>query len=97
MILVPFFEIPEGDRLAKNVWKLHVQVIPRSTINVSLTILYSIHFLQQRKYNQDLYIQTESMTCHTIWAAELPVLYLTQNWDRRKMPHVKLRIDSAIL
>ena len=31
MILVPFFEIPYGDRLAKNVQKRYVQVIPRST------------------------------------------------------------------
>ena len=30
MILVPFFEIPHGDRLAKNVKSLCVQVIPRS-------------------------------------------------------------------
>ena len=31
MILVPFFEIPHRDRLAKNVKSLCVQVIPRST------------------------------------------------------------------
>ena len=31
IILLPFFEIPHGDRLTKNVKKHHVQVIPRST------------------------------------------------------------------
>ena len=31
MVLVSFFEIPYGDRLTKNVQKLRVQVIPRST------------------------------------------------------------------
>ena len=31
MVLLPFFEIPYGDRLAKNVKKRYVQVIPRST------------------------------------------------------------------
>ena len=34
MVLVSFFEIPYGDRLTKNVQKLRVQVIPRSTCNV---------------------------------------------------------------
>ena len=32
MVLLPFFEIPYRDRLAKNVKKRYVQVIPRSTI-----------------------------------------------------------------
>ena len=32
MILVPFFQIPHGDRLAKNVKSRCVQVIPRSTV-----------------------------------------------------------------
>ena len=32
MILLSFFEIPYGDRLAKNVKKRYVQVIPRSTL-----------------------------------------------------------------
>ena len=31
MILVPFFEIPLRDRLAKNVKSRYVQIIPRST------------------------------------------------------------------
>ena len=35
MVLLPFFEIPYGDRLAKNVKKRYVQVIPRSTTSVS--------------------------------------------------------------
>ena len=30
MVSLPFFEIPYGDRLAKNVKKRYVQVIPRS-------------------------------------------------------------------
>ena len=33
MILVTFFEIPNGYRVAKYVRKLHVQVIPRSMAN----------------------------------------------------------------
>ena len=36
MILLPFFEIPYGDRLAKNVNSQYVQVIPRSTPHPSL-------------------------------------------------------------
>ena len=31
MIFLPFFEIPHGDRLAKNIKSLCVQVISRST------------------------------------------------------------------
>ena len=31
MIILSFFEIPYGERLAKNVNKRYVQVIPRST------------------------------------------------------------------
>ena len=31
MLLLSFFEIPYGDRIAKNVQKRYVQVIPRST------------------------------------------------------------------
>ena len=31
MLLISIFEIPYGERLAKNVWKRYVQVIPRST------------------------------------------------------------------
>ena len=31
MVLLPFFKIPYGDRLAKNVRKQYVQIIPRST------------------------------------------------------------------
>ena len=34
MILVSFFEILYGDRLTKNVQKLRIQVIPRSTYRV---------------------------------------------------------------
>ena len=41
IILVPFFEIPYGDRLAKNVKKLHVRVIPRSTNKDTKMILIS--------------------------------------------------------
>ena len=33
MILIPFFEIPYGKRLAKNVKSQYVQVIPKSTIS----------------------------------------------------------------
>ena len=36
MIFVPFFEIHYGDRLAKNVKSLSVQVIPRSTVQPRL-------------------------------------------------------------
>ena len=32
MVLLLFFEIPHGDRLAKNVKKQYVQVIPRSML-----------------------------------------------------------------
>ena len=39
MILVPFFEIPYGDRLAKNVNSQCVQVIPRSTVTPTLSTL----------------------------------------------------------
>ena len=35
-MVVPFFEIPNGDRLAKNVKSLCVQVIPRSTDRIKL-------------------------------------------------------------
>ena len=38
MVLLPFFEIPYGDRLAKNVQKQYVQVIPRSTDYVTKTL-----------------------------------------------------------
>ena len=31
MLLLSFFEIPNGEKLAKNVQKQYVQVIPRST------------------------------------------------------------------
>ena len=31
MLLLSFFEIPNGEKLAKNVQKRYVQVIPRST------------------------------------------------------------------
>ena len=31
MILLPFFEIPYGDKLAKNINSQYVHVIPRST------------------------------------------------------------------
>ena len=37
MLLLPFFEIPYGDRLAKNVKKQYVQVIPRSTYDLSFS------------------------------------------------------------
>ena len=37
MILVQFFEIPYGDKLAKNVKSQYVQVIPRSTANSIIT------------------------------------------------------------
>ena len=39
MILVPFFKIPHGDRLAKNVKKRHIPVILRSTIKLMFLIL----------------------------------------------------------
>ena len=31
MLLLPFFEIPYGEKVAKNVKKQYVQVLPRST------------------------------------------------------------------
>ena len=42
MVLVPFFEIPHEDRLAKIVKKLHVQVIPRTTIYYVFKTCFSI-------------------------------------------------------
>ena len=35
MLLLSFFEIPNGEKLAKNVQKQYVQVIPRSTGNIT--------------------------------------------------------------
>ena len=49
MILVSFFEIPYVDRLTKNVQKLHVQVIPKSTYRCSLNFLL-ISSLPGNKY-----------------------------------------------
>ena len=51
-MLLPFFEIPYGDRLAKNVKKRYVQVIPRST--VSFTSI--LHLLQHIDRTDDLNI-----------------------------------------
>ena len=34
MTLVPLFEIPHGDRIAKNVKSLYIQEIPRSKANL---------------------------------------------------------------
>ena len=42
MILVPFFEIPHRDRLAKNVKSRCVQIIPRFTTKV----VHTVHFLK---------------------------------------------------
>ena len=32
MLLLPFFEIPYGEKVSKNVKKQYVQVLPRSTV-----------------------------------------------------------------
>ena len=36
MLLLSFFEIPNGEKLAKNVQKQYVQVIPRSTTSYNV-------------------------------------------------------------
>ena len=38
MLLLSFFEIPYGERLAKNVRKQYVQVIPRSTVQATTKV-----------------------------------------------------------
>ena len=43
MVLLPFFEIPYGNRLAKNVRKQYVQVVPRSTISHTFLIATIVH------------------------------------------------------
>jgi len=39
MLLLSIFEIPNGERLAKNVWKRYVPVILRSTFEDSKTLV----------------------------------------------------------
>ena len=46
MILVPFFEFPQRDRLAKNVKSQCVQIIPRSPPNYALHVSSSLLWIQ---------------------------------------------------
>ena len=48
MMLVPFFEIPYGNRLAKNVNSQYVQVIPRSTTTYAFIFPLAL-FMSQKK------------------------------------------------
>ena len=43
MILVSFFKIPHGDRLAKNIKSRCVQVLPRSATERSSSIIVFVH------------------------------------------------------
>ena len=59
MVLLPFFEIPYGDRLAKNVKKQYVQVIPRSTsyvvdFIVLQNIKYYVLYCNSNKWDKTL-------------------------------------------
>ena len=49
MLLLPFFEIPYGEKVAKNVKKQYVQVLPRSTTYGVLMLFTQGHRVSQLK------------------------------------------------
>ena len=49
MLLLPFFEIPYGEKVSKNVKKQYVQVLPRSTPQLSLGY-YSTEAITQKYF-----------------------------------------------
>ena len=51
MILVPFFQIPHGDRLAKNIKSLCVQEIPRSTHRSFNLVFLSLRSVAQASWD----------------------------------------------
>ena len=73
MILVPFFEIPNGNRLAKNVNSQYVQVIPRSTT-------YSRHKLDKYKghteHNLGTYLQNAVKTILFLSHSNVHILFI---------------------
>ena len=79
MILVPFFEIPHGDRLAKNVLKLCVQVIPRSTTYPRY--LFFLCLLQLSHQHQIKAVMQASLSCITTF--DIRILLSSALWEKK--------------
>ena len=89
MILVPFFEIPYRDKLAKNVNSQYVQVIPQSTANIktllcTLSLIYpfkssfKVAFISKLVLNFETFPVCISISFNKKWKYQISLQRLSE-------------------